>query len=549
MRCHLFTGLSLLCLATPSILHAQVLKPAEPVHNQAVKDAQGVKDAQVVSARIDQFIAAGWKDKGAAPAKPADDAEFLRRVYLDVAGRIPTVSEARAFLEDKSPDKRALLLERLLDSPQYVNHFTNTWRALLLPQANNQRFLDPGFTAWLSKQFRDNERFDRMVASLLIAPVAFNNRNPRQQPFNQFGQSSPLAFYQANEQKPENLAASTSRIFMGVKLECAQCHDHPFAKYTRKQFWELAAFFAGIRGQGQNGFFTAVEDRAEQHEIKIPGTEKLVKARFLDGTEPQWKKEANSRATLADWLTSSANPYFARNAVNRTWAHFFGIGIIEPVDEPGDEHPASHPELLDELSQQFVSHQFDMKFLIRSIVLSKTYQLSSAAPDGKAAEPQAFARMAVKGLTPEQLFDSLVLATGFREQAQPNQRAFFQQQGGTRGEFLTKFAAQEKRTEFETSILQALTLMNGKFVGDATDGANLENTQMLASVVDFPLFDTHAKRIEALYLATLSRQPRAEELDRLVKYVESGGAKKNEKTALADVFWALLNSTEFILNH
>ncbi|MGE3807267.1 MAG: DUF1549 and DUF1553 domain-containing protein [Gemmataceae bacterium] len=510
---------------------------------------QDNRDALALAAKIDQLIAARWQKEGIKPAAQADDAEFMRRAYLDLAGRIPRVSEARAFLEDTRSDKRERLVEELLESPQYVNHMTNTFRALMLPSSNNNRFLDPNFSTWLSRQFRDNVGYDEMVRELLTAPVVFNGRNPRA--VNQPGAGSVLAFYQANELKPENLAATTSRLFLGIKLECAQCHDHPFASYTRKQFWELAAFYAGIESRGQNGFYQATGDKDNVHEIKISGTDKLVQARYLDGSEPKFQTDTPVRETLAGWITAKENPYFARATANRLWAHFFGIGIIEPLEEPSDDNPPSHPELLDEMAKQLAAHNFDLKFLMRAIVNSKTYQLSSAI-DGEAADERVFQRMALKGLTPDQLCDSLARATGFRARGQPNQRFNGVIQLGTaRGEFLNKFASQDKRTEFQTSILQALTLMNAKFINDATDSKSVDQSlnERMAAVWDAPFLDTPAKKIEALYLSTLSRKPRSNELDRLVKYVESGGPKKDPKTALGDVFWAILNSPEFFFNH
>jgi hypothetical protein len=331
-----------------------------------------------------------------------------------------------------------------------------------------------------------------------------------------------------------------------VKLECAQCHDHPFQAGLKKQkFWEYAAFFGGIRTQGMGGIFAGAQDNPKTREIKIPSSDKVVQARYLDGAEPQWKDNVSVRQTLADWMTAKDNPYFAKATVNRMWAHFLGTGLVEPIDEMNPGNPASHPDLLDELAFQFAAHQFDLKYLIRGIVLSKTYQLSSVATHESQDNPRLFGRAATRGLTAEQLFDSLALATGYREQANPQQGRVFFGQNTVRGEFLQKFASQDKKTETQTSILQALALMNGKFIADAT---SVERSETLAAVIDFPGFDT-AQRIEKLYLATLSRKPKAHELEKLVKYVERGGANNNAKAALTDVFWALLNSSEFILNH
>jgi hypothetical protein len=242
-------------------------------------------------------------------------------------------------------------------------------------------------------------------------------------------------------------------------------------------------------------------------------------------------------------MTSKDNPYFARAAANRLWAHFLGLGIVEPVDDFNDENLPSHPEILDDLAREFAAHDFDLKFLVRAITLSKAYQLTSAATHPSQDDPRQFARMAVKGLTPEQLYDSIVQATGYRDPTPANQRLYDFQ--SPRAVFVSKFAAQEKRTEYHTSIPQALALMNSQLMADVT---SLNRSETLAAVTEAPFLDTAAK-VETLFLAALSRKPRPEEAERLVKYVDDGGAAKSQKKALADVFWALLNSPEFILNH
>jgi hypothetical protein len=513
--------------------------PAKPPIPAAILS----RDSQALAARIDQHIEARWA--GRAPSAPADDAEFLRRVYLDLAGKIPRVWEVREFLDDPAPDKRERLVNRLLDSPHYVSHFTNFWRAFLVPDANNQqvRFFLPGFESWVRQRLQDNVGYDRIVREILTLSVATGNGPQVGFRFNQ-DVATPVAFYQASELKPENLAASTSRLFLGIKLECAQCHDHPFARYSRKQFWELAAFFSGLRAPGQNGVFGRVEENFDRRELNITGTDKIVKARLLDGNEPKWKKGVSTRVTLANWITTAENPYFARAAVNRLWAHFFGIGLIEPVDEPGDQNPPSHPELLDDLAQQFAGHGFDLKFMMRAITTSRTYQLSSASASLSPDERRLFTHMAVKGLTPEQLFDSLAQASGYRESGRGNQRFGFDFPNNIspRAEFLARFAGQDKRTEPQTSILQALLLMNGKFVADAT---SVEKSELLAAALNAPFLKGPQERIEALYLATLGRKPRPDEMTRLVKYTDG----KDSKSALADIYWSLLNSSEFMLNH
>ena len=508
-------------------------------------------DAQALAARIDRHINARLAESGVKPTARADDAEFLRRVYLDLVGRIPRVSEARAFLDDSASDRRRRLVERLLDSPQHVTHFGNTWAATILPQNNNQFFQNfaLSFRPWIEKQVRENVPYDQMVRELLTAPVGFGGPGIRLAlPVSgRQATPTPLAFYQANELKPENLAASTSRVFLGVRLECAQCHDHPFTSWKRQQFWEYAAFFAGTQQQRPRaiGRNPPSPPNPNAHSIKIPATGKVVEARFLDGRAPDFKPQVNPRITLAEWVTAEGNPYFARTGANRVWAHFFGIGLIDPVDdEPTDDNRASHPELLAEMTRQFVAHKYDIKYLIRAITASAAYQRTSAATDPAQNEPRLFARMALRGMTPEQLFDSLAQATGYRERATVVVRGAFNPRS-PRTQFLAQFARQERQTETQTSIPQALALMNGKLIADAT---SLGRSTTLAAVVDAPFMST-AARVETLYLAALTRRPRAEELSRMVTYVESGGPRGEQGAALADVFWVLLNSSEFILNH
>jgi hypothetical protein len=504
-----------------------------------------VADARALADRIDRYLAEGWQRDGVTPAAPADDSEFVRRAHLDLAGKIPAVAEARRFLKDPSSDKRRQVIEDLLKSQAYATHMTNVWRALLLPETESNyeiRYLQTGFETWLRQQFADNVGYDKMVRQLITLPFG-NGRDMSQAYQDMQNGASPMAFYMAKEGKPENLAATAARLFLGARLECAQCHDHPFARWKREQFWGLAAFFAGLqRPQGQ-GFYGPISELADRREMAIPGTDRVVQANFLDGTEPRWKYKVGSRVTLADWMTSAKNPYFARAAANRVWAHFFGTGIVEPVDDFNDQNLPSHPELLDDLAREFAAHDFDVKFLVRAITYSKAYQLSSAIGDPSQDNPRQFARMAVKGLTPEQLYDSLVQATGYRDPTPMSQRLYDVQ--SPRAVFVSKFTAQDKRTEYQTSIPQALALMNSPLIADVT---SLQRSETLGAVAESPFFDTPDK-VEALFLATLSRKPRPEESARLTKYVNDGGAAKDKKKALADVFWALLNSPEFILNH
>lgn len=515
-----------------------------PVSPAAAAETQA--DFLALAAKIDDLVARRWQVEHAVPAPQADDAAFIRRVSLDIAGKIPCVADLHEFLDDTAPDKRQKLVERLLESPAYVLNFSNVWCAVMLPEVESNlevRVLVPGFEAWLRQQLTKNTGYDALVREILTVPV-----DPRlaANPLQPQTEVTPVGFYQAKQLKPENLAAGTARMFLGVRIECAQCHDHPFDDWKREQFWGYAAFFAGVERDeaGEKGALDSIREMFGRRELMIPGTETKVVPTHLDGAKPVLKSRDSPRNNLADWMISARNTYFARTAVNRLWGHFFGIGIVDPVDDFTADNPPSHPELLDELAREFAAHQFDIKFLIRAITASKTYQLGSRQTDKNQENPRLFARMALKGLSPEQIFDSIAQATGYRE-PYGNRNAFGMMTNTPREEFVQMFDnSRDAVTERQTTILQALSMMNGQFVADAT---GLEKSATLAAIVEFPLMTT-GDRIEALYLAVLSRKPRPDELARLVKYVDTGGAAKEPKKALSDVFWALLNSSEFLFN-
>jgi hypothetical protein len=352
---------------------------------------------------------------------------------------------------------------------------------------------------------------------------------------------SPLAYYVAKDAKPENLAAGTARTFLGIRLECAQCHNHPMDHWKREQFWGLAAFFAGVSRQGKDEAHGAIRELADRRELPIPETKQIVKAAFLDTKKPQWGRRGGGRELLAGWVTAPDNPFFARAAVNRVWARFFGTGIIDPVDDFRDDNPPSHPELLDLLAKEFRLHGYDLKYLIRAITATKAYALTSAVGRSELAPPTLFAAMPVRTLSPGQLFEALGQATGFRESSDGN---YFAETAKDR--FVQLFTNRdEKPTEGETTILQALALMNGSLMVGVT---SLESGDTLTAVAEAPYLGTQG-RIETLFLAALTRRPRPDEMERFVKYVERSGSAADRAKALGDVFWALLNSPEFRFNH
>ena len=501
-------------------------------------------DPAALAAVIDHLIGEGLAARNVRPAPRADDATFFRRVNLALAGRVPLPADVRAFVADTDPDKRRKAVDRLLASPAHANHFTTLWRGWLLPEAvTNQDVAAqvPGFEAWLRPQLADNVRYDKFVTGLLTYPI-----NPRQAmamarpgaPVDP-DTASPVGFYVAKDAKPENLAAATARLFLGVQLECAQCHDHPFAKWSREQFWGLAAFFGGVERPG-NTPGAALREVFDRRELPIPNTDRIAVPTFLDDTEPVWRFKTSGRVTLAKWVTAKDNPFFARAAANRLWGYLFGVGIVDPVDDFNEQNRPSHPALLDALAGAFAASGFDTRYLIRAVMLSAAYQRDSAAADPGQIDPRAYARFPVQGLTPEQLYDSLAVVTGGRAEGPGG--VYLQDPGSGRRQFLERFSLTGKRTETETTILQALTLMNGGLVAEATTPGS---SRTLGAIVELPGL-TPAERLEAIYLAVLSRLPRPEERERVLRHL-GGGEPAAAK--YADVMWALLNSVEFRTNH
>ena len=495
---------------------------------------------------VDARLMEKWRANKVTAAPPATHVELLRRIYLDIAGKIPPVSVVREFTASREPRKWEQLVDDLLDSPAAVTHSVEIWRGVLVPEAEldlQVRFAASPFDAWLRRKFLDKIPYDAIARELLtvsLTPASMSAQNiPRPA-------GGAVGFYVAKEFKPENLAAATARVFLGTRIECAQCHDHPFDRWKREQFWSYAACFAEISPPNPLGAAPVVKPPAPANprELQIPGTNRTVRMASLDGSSPA-AAEQHPRAWLAKWVTSADNPWFAKAATNRMWGQFFGRGLIDPIDDISENNPPSHPELLDELAREFAKSGFDLHFLVRTIVSSEGYRLSSAAPHSDAVAPQLFARMTVKGMRPAELFDSLAQATGYYEKSGRVDVAVFA--GNTqRSEFLEAFSGERGSEEDQgTTILQALAMMNGSFVNQAT---GVERSVTLSALAGLPQLST-ADRIEALYLATLSRPPNPAELQKLIGYVESGGPEKDPRRALGDVFWSLLNSTEFVSNH
>ncbi len=499
---------------------------------QKADQRPGGREAKALAARIDARLAARWAEGNIHPAANASDGEFLRRTCLDLVGKIPTAGEARDFLGDPDPGKRSALVDRLLDSPAYAARTALLWRQLLLPETDDQAGVSPaGLEAWLRKKVDEDASYDQIVREVLAARLG---GRPRDLMAAATIEPSPAAFYSARGGKPEVLAGDAARVFLGIKVQCAQCHNHPFAKWKREEFWGFAAFFAGVPQPAADApSILLPREDPQRRELTIPGTSKVVKAVHLDHSAPAWRPRAGTREVLAEWVTSPENPYFARAAVNRVWARFFGNGLIDPVDDIEAEGDPALAGLLDEIASDFRAHAYNLKYLIRALMATRAYNLSSAAAPGTSTATPLFSRMPVRGMSPDQFVDSLAQATGC-------------ELGENRARLLDLFTERDvPPTESQTSILQALSLMNGAFVSGAT---RPESGEVIGAIAEAPYLDT-AGRVEMAFLATVSRLPRSDERALASAYIDRHKTEADRARTLSDVFWALLNGPEFRTNH
>jgi hypothetical protein len=498
-------------------------------------------EAAALAQRIDVHLAVDGPQKLSDLAPLADDATFLRRLYLDAVGRIPNVAEVRKFLEDQSTGKHAMLTEELLASSASARHFATFWRRTWIPQADTPQFvgLADEVEPWMAAQLQANVAYDRIVHALLTVPAS-GKPNTSNTPDRQ---AAPRAFFAASEYKPENLAANTARAFLGVNLDCAQCHDHPFSRWTREQFWQTAAFFARPT--------RATKVRPVRLELSIANTDQVVTPRLLVSAQPTWPENIEpdtGRHLLADWICDKQNPYLARNGVNRLWAYFFGAGLIEPLDDLSGENAASHPKLLDELATSFADSGFDLRFLASAFMSTRLYQSTSRpqVSPGNGTEsfgsvdPRAFSVMPIRGLTGEQLYASLRVAA-----ALPVEREDLDSASVTaaRRRFTTGFRV-DRPVAAQRSIMQALALMNGELSTEVTD---FTTSPLLRATADSPFLET-PERIQTLFLATLGRLPADDEMDPLVAHASRQSNEGEAGRAFADIFWALINSSEFNTN-
>jgi hypothetical protein len=519
-----------------------------------------VANAQLtLSQRIDRHIEKGLN---APPARSGDD-EFLRRVYLNLTGVIPSADEARDFFADKSNDKRVKTVDKLLAGDGYAKQMTNLFDVLLMDRRPDKHVKRPEWRDFLHKSFAENKPYDQFVREILSA----DGSDPKTRP--------AAKFYLDRDGEPNVLTKDITRLFLGMNLHCAQCHDHPLVDgYKQDHYYGVLAFlnrsylFAD-KGAKMSVYAEKGEGDVSFQSVFVPKVTKSTRPRLPDGKEvmePKFDKgqeyvkpvakgergvpKFSRRAQLAEHLTSKDNPRFARATVNRFWYFLLGRGIIDPVEYDHDANPPSHPELLQLLSDEFVASKYDVKALIRAIVLSDTYQRTSEVAKGKDVDPKTFEVASLKPLTPEQFAWSLLQATGMiaaERKAQPKatEAAIHAKMMGLATPIVNLFGSQPGdpafNQDFESTLDQTLFLSNGATLrdwltprsGSLIDRANVQKDGSLVA--------------EELYLSVLSRMPSAEERKEVADYLARRNAER--PAALQDLAWALITSAEFRFNH
>ena len=485
---------------------------------------------------IDELVSAKLKKLRLHPSGDSTDEEFLRRVSIDLVGQLPTVEEYHAFMADEDPDKRAHKIDELIGRKEFTELWVSKWAEWLMMRSSQTVSYKSIvlYYQWLSEQIANNVPLDAMVRDLLSSSggtfkVAQTN------------------FYQI-ESDTLKVSENVAQIFMGMRIQCAQCHNHPFDRWTQDDYYNFAAFFSQIgRKTGEDPRETIVFNGGGG-EVKHVVTGQNAIPTFLGGGRPEIAAGQDRRVVLANWLASPDNPYFASNFVNRVWQHFFGIGIVEPVDDVRVSNPASNPELLEALAQKFTSTSYDFKGLVRDICMSKTYQRSTQRNDSNASDEMNFAHQNIRRIKAESVLDIISQVTSTKDKFRGlplGARATQIADGSTSSYFLTTFGRASRVTactcevKMEPTLSQALHLMNGDTVN-----AKIQQGGVLTQLKEQGM--DPAALIENLYVRCLCRKPTDEEQASLAPLFAEGN---NQEQAQVDVFWALLNSREFLFNH
>jgi len=517
---------------------------SDPVQLAAVRTQLEQIEQTIGVSTIDTHLLRQWKTLGIVPSPVATDATFIRRASIDICGTLPTKDEVEVYLADSSHGKQARLIDRLLDRPEYASYFALKWGDILQNRGagystSKQRAGTKLFSGWIRDSLAANKPYDQFVAEILTA-TGSQNQNP------------PTLWYRSVRKSPEYVEA-VAQAFLGVRIQCAQCHHHPTERWSQADYFGLAAVFARI---GRKGGFADAEVPTDEMiylketgQITHPRTGQPLAPRPLGGPDFQLSRHDDPRISLARWMTKPDNPYFARTMANRMWAHFLGRGLVHPIDDSRSTNPPSNPELLDALAQEFVDSGYDLKHLIRRITLSYAYRLDSTSQPGNAGDTQTFARFYPRRMTAEVLLDgisqTLDVATDFPG-VPAGTRAIELPDENVSAHFLDVFGRPARMSACECervdapSLTQALELVN-----------SVEIQRKLTSKTGYvEALATSDRPLDAavndVFLRVLARRPSFEELQTALGFLTT---EPDRAEAFRSLLWSLLATNEFLFNH
>ncbi|MFQ5732985.1 MAG: DUF1549 and DUF1553 domain-containing protein [Planctomycetaceae bacterium] len=538
-----------LCVA---LIGSAQAAPEAPAESGGKPFSTGSSDKIVKQSNA--LVRQGWRDNEISPSPVAGDAKWLRRVYLDIVGHIPPAETVAKFLANKDPEKRTEVIDSLLDDPAYVRNWVTVWTNLAIGRRTPRRVSRVGMRKFFREAFARNRPWNEIVFDLVSAEGRFE-RN---------GAVNYLLAQMTMRDNGVQATAKTTRLFLGMQVQCTQCHDHPFNKWKQTQFWEFNSFFRQAQRRDvrkynpktgrREDLYSELVRRDFSGPVYFENRQALVKVaypKYFDRLVDD-KEGVNRRKELAKLMTAGEKPLIARAMVNRMWGHFFGYGFTKPVDDMGPHNPPSHPELLDLLTTEFVKHRYDLKQLVRWICNSEAYNLSSAVgAKNKDDNPAAgatplFSHMYVKSMTAEQLYDSLIIATEAHKSGRSSWAAAEKQRQRWMQQFVVAFDTDEndESTTFNGTIPQALMMMNGPLTENAV---NTKPGSFLFRILSKRRKD--GETITRLYFSALGRKPSRREMQGLLKLFRSKRTNEQKLAAYQDLYWALLNSNEFIFVH
>jgi len=525
-------------------LHGAVPMEFQGAQREAVTRRLDELATEFSDAPFDQLLWKQWRRLGIAPSPEADDATFIRRVTIDICGSLPTSEEIQEYLADDAPDKRARLIDRLLERPAYASYFALKWADILQNRGagystNKQRAGTALFANWIRDSIALNKPYDQFVAEIVTASGS-QQENP------------PTVWYRSVRTLPDYVE-SVSQAFLGMRIQCAQCHHHPFERWSQADYFGLAAVFARV---GRKGGFADAEVPTneviylkERGQVVHPRSGEPIGPRPLGGPDFELKRYDDPRHSLARWMTRQENPYFARTMVNRMWAHFLGRGIIHPIDDARSTNPPSNPQLLDALALDFVKHQYDIKRVIRNICNSYAYRLEATVLPTNGDDLQSFARFYPRRLQAEVLLDGIsqVLAVPTKFAGVPaGTRAIDLPDENVPAHFLTVFGRPARTSACECERIDAPSLAQAlEFVNSTEIQGKLTAEKGYIQQLSMNK-KSHGDNVNDIFLRVFARLPRAEEQKVAVEFL---AGEKDRAESYRSLLWSLLATNEFLFNH